>query len=243
MVPTGIVVAVAIMCVVVAVLGSARRADEFAFAQEQQLLTRAFANRSDWILRRLATVAADDLVAHSDSQDSWLEDRVSQWSKTLMDVDFVVVANPADQLAQAWVDGRSAIVWTDATIPEFASVLDYIRGRTNTLAGGIVELSERPKTRGRPDHVALLQTVNGRSAIVVAKAVAPASPALAGDVDNRSILLGASFVSDEMMAKFSVWLQLPSLRQVDPAGVATTDHTLDFVDRSEERRVGQQAAQ
>src|SRR5262245_63412362 len=104
MVPTGIVVAVAIMCVVVAVLGSARRADEFAFAQEQQLLTRAFANRSDWILRRLATVAADDpaahsdLHAHSDPQDSWLEDRVSQWSKTLMDVDFVVVANPADRL-------------------------------------------------------------------------------------------------------------------------------------------------
>jgi diguanylate cyclase len=233
MVPTGIVVAVAIMCVVVAVLGSARRADEFAYSQEQQLLARAFANRSDWILRRLdnVAVATDDVGARPESQVSWLQDRVGLWFKTLIDIDFIVVANPADRLVHTPIDGHASTLWADTTIPEFASALDYIRGRTNTLAGGIVELGDRQKTGGRLDHVAFLQPINGRPAIVVAKAVAPASPALAADVDNRNILLAAAFVNEGMLAKFSGWLQLPNLRQVDPTRRATNDHTLNFVDR------------
>ena len=43
-VPIGVIVAVAIVCVVVAVLSSAQRADEVALDTERQLFTRALAN-------------------------------------------------------------------------------------------------------------------------------------------------------------------------------------------------------
>ena len=52
LVPLGIVVAVAIICIVVAALTSAQRADEVALKREEQLLTRAIANHGEWSLRR-----------------------------------------------------------------------------------------------------------------------------------------------------------------------------------------------
>jgi sensor domain CHASE-containing protein len=53
LVPLGVVVAVAIICIVVAALTSARRADEVAIEREQALLARAIGNHGEWSLRRL----------------------------------------------------------------------------------------------------------------------------------------------------------------------------------------------
>src|SRR3981189_1551841 len=46
-VPIGVIVAAAIVCVVVAVLSSARRADEVALDTERQLFTRALADHGE----------------------------------------------------------------------------------------------------------------------------------------------------------------------------------------------------
>src|SRR5712671_6408528 len=59
-VPIGIIVAVAIVCVVVAVLSSARRADEVALENERQLFTRALANHGGRVLREVESVATSD---------------------------------------------------------------------------------------------------------------------------------------------------------------------------------------
>src|SRR4051812_30129217 len=56
LVPLGIIVVVAIICIVVAALTSAQRADEVAMEREQQLLTRAITNHGEWSLQRLQTV-------------------------------------------------------------------------------------------------------------------------------------------------------------------------------------------
>ena len=58
-IPIGIIVAVAIVCVVVAVLGSAQRADDVAIATERQLFTRALHNHGERMLRE---VDASDTV-------------------------------------------------------------------------------------------------------------------------------------------------------------------------------------
>ena len=50
-VPIGVIVAVAIVCVVVAVLGSAQRADEVALDNERQLFTRALNHHAERVLR------------------------------------------------------------------------------------------------------------------------------------------------------------------------------------------------
>ena len=56
-VPIGVIVAVAIVCVVVAVLGSAQRADQVALETERQLFTRALANHGERVLREIESVA------------------------------------------------------------------------------------------------------------------------------------------------------------------------------------------
>ena len=55
-IPLCVVVSIAIICIVVAALMSAQRADEVAVDRETQLLTRAIENRGDWSMRRLQTL-------------------------------------------------------------------------------------------------------------------------------------------------------------------------------------------
>src|SRR5262245_13615100 len=50
-IPVSAIVAVAIICVVVAVLSSAKRADEVALENEQELFARAINRRGDRVLR------------------------------------------------------------------------------------------------------------------------------------------------------------------------------------------------
>src|SRR5258708_26881718 len=57
LVPLGVVVAVAIICIVVAALTSAQRADDVALERERQLLTRAVVTHGEWSLLRLKNVA------------------------------------------------------------------------------------------------------------------------------------------------------------------------------------------
>ena len=65
LVPLGVVVA--IVCIVVAALTSAQRADEVAIEREQKLLTRALVNHGEWSLRRLKNVVQSDVsVSASD---------------------------------------------------------------------------------------------------------------------------------------------------------------------------------
>ena len=59
-VPIGVIVALAIVCVVVAVLGSAQRADEVALEHERQLFTRAITNHGERVLREIEAVATSD---------------------------------------------------------------------------------------------------------------------------------------------------------------------------------------
>ena len=59
-VPISVIVAVAIVCIVVAVLTSARRADEVALEHEKRLFSRALVNHGERILRELESVATTE---------------------------------------------------------------------------------------------------------------------------------------------------------------------------------------
>ena len=56
-IPIGVIVAVAIVCVVVAVLTSAQRADEVSLEHEQQLFTQAITTQGERVLREIESVA------------------------------------------------------------------------------------------------------------------------------------------------------------------------------------------
>src|SRR6476646_3863906 len=99
-VPIGVVVAVAVICVVVAVLTSAHRADEVSLDREQQLVQRAIAARGERILREVEIAATDraTLAIRTDYDPQWVERSVGAWLPTFFDHDVVVVVDGSDQI-------------------------------------------------------------------------------------------------------------------------------------------------
>ena len=65
LVPVGAIVVVAIVCVVVAVLTSARRADEVSAGREQSLLETAIAGKGMRLVRELESAAATERATNS----------------------------------------------------------------------------------------------------------------------------------------------------------------------------------
>ena len=91
----GVIVALAIVCVVVAVFGSAQRADEVALDTERQLFTRALTNHGERVLREVEGVATSEAAYRKIriSYDSeWVQVYVGQRLQSLFDHDFVFIA-------------------------------------------------------------------------------------------------------------------------------------------------------
>ncbi|HWC92939.1 MAG TPA: CHASE4 domain-containing protein, partial [Pseudolabrys sp.] len=97
-VPIGAIVAVAIVCMVVAVLSSARRADEVSVGHEQQMLNATLARFGERLLHDVEAVAHSDGAARNigDTYDSeWTQENVGAWFESVGDHDAVVVLDAA----------------------------------------------------------------------------------------------------------------------------------------------------
>jgi len=107
--PIGVIVAVAIVCVVVAVLTSAQRADEFSFNHEQRLIWQAIADRGE---RSLHVVESTAQAPHAklnirDTYDpQWVEERVGRWLETFFNDDVVVIVDADDRIALLGANGN-----------------------------------------------------------------------------------------------------------------------------------------
>jgi len=65
-VPLCVVVAVAILCIIVAALTSAQRADDVALEWERQLLSRAVVNHGEWSLLRLKSAVQSNAFVRAE---------------------------------------------------------------------------------------------------------------------------------------------------------------------------------
>src|SRR5882757_5397707 len=132
-VPIGIIVAVAIVCVVVAVLGSAQRADEVALATERELFTRALTNHGERVLRETEAVATTEAAyrrIRADFDADWIQIYVSQRLQSFFDHDFVLLADASDRFLFASLGSRRAEPnWFNSVLPDVKPVLDQARGR------------------------------------------------------------------------------------------------------------------
>src|SRR4051812_40789813 len=98
-VPIGVIVAVAIVCIVVAVLSSARRADEVASQHEGQLLARALDNFGERVLREVDSVASSPAAVRNirDSFDAaWADERVGHGLVDYFNHDAVLIFDADD---------------------------------------------------------------------------------------------------------------------------------------------------
>ena len=109
-VPIGVIVAVAIMCIVIAVLSTAQRADEVAVKQEVNLFIKAVAYRGGWSQRKLESVAKsyDDRAGRRDFNLASLRRLLPASLNTLMDHEYVFVADSSDRLAYLRLGDRKS---------------------------------------------------------------------------------------------------------------------------------------
>src|SRR5262249_6612653 len=130
-VPIGVIVAVAIVCVVVAVLSSAHRADEVALDTERQLFTRALANHGQRVLREVESGAPPEGAnprLRTPFDPEWVQIYVGSRLQSFFEHDFVFVTDAGDRFLYASFGHRSVDPnWFNSIKPDIKPVLDLVR--------------------------------------------------------------------------------------------------------------------
>ena len=214
--PIGVLVAVAIICVIVAVLTSARRADEVSFKREQELIQQAIADRGAQVLRELESVAATERAAETIRRTynpQWVERRVGNWLESYFDDDLVAVVDAADKVEYS--RSRSAAATGAIEWPvELAAMLDLLHGRTGAALSHAVPVVVAPGPTQSSRFAALIQRFTERPAIVAAVAVGSDDDFAAGNT-GAPIVVAVKYIDDAMLREIGSQLQLADLHQLD----------------------------
>jgi diguanylate cyclase (GGDEF)-like protein len=224
-VPIGIIVALAIVCVVIAVFGSAHRADEVAVETERQLFTRALSNHGERVVREIEAVATSEAAYRKirvSFDADWVQVYVGLRLQSFFDHDFVFVADSTDRFLYASLGNRSVDPnWFNSVRPDLKPVLDLLRGR-----GGAGDIP----TLGHDHRAARLQSFLGRPAIIAAVAVAARGES-AADVDAEApVVLSVKFIDEDVLAEIASRLQLRNLHKLDKPAQAD-DYVFDLKDQ------------
>jgi diguanylate cyclase (GGDEF)-like protein len=229
-VPICIIVAVAIVFVVVAALGSARRADDVALDNERQLFTRALTNQGERVLRDIAAVATSEAAYRRirvSFDSDWVQISVGLRLQSFFDHDFVFVTDPSDHFLYASLGRRSVDPnWFNSVQSELRPVLDVLRGGTDP--GGAVTVD----ATGLGNHrAARLQSFLGRPAIVAAVAVANSDEAAADADANAPVVLSVKLIDDDMLKEIASRLRLSNLHNVADRAADPGDHVFALTDK------------
>jgi diguanylate cyclase (GGDEF)-like protein len=236
-IPISVIVAVAILCIVVAVLTSARRANEVALEHEKRLLSRAIANHGEQLLRELESVSANEEAVRrirDQFDQDWVHNRVGLWLRHYFDHDFVFVADSKDTLSYALL-GRDSVDprWFNSIIPELSPTIDYLRGRTGDQPLAAVMISEprRNLDGDKPTRVTLIQRFLGKPAAIAAALIAPTQQ-VAGEFSRATapLVIAVKFVDEELMAEIGGRLQVNGLRVTEEALTPPREHRHDLTD-------------
>jgi diguanylate cyclase (GGDEF)-like protein len=226
-VPIGVIVAVAIVCVVVAVLSSAQRADEVALDTERQLFTRALANHGERVLREVESVATSDAANRKirvNFDPDWVQTYVGSRLQSFFDHDFVFIADASNRFLYASLGLRSVDPnWFNSIRPDVKGVIDIVRGTAEP--GGGAAVAQAPEAQpalaggaGRNPasrHAVLLQQFLNRPAIVAAVAVVAAGDVSPASYADAPIVLSVKFIDEEVLGAIASSLQLQNLRQLE----------------------------
>jgi diguanylate cyclase len=229
--PIGVIVAVAIVCVVVAVLTSAQRADEVSLNHEQQLLQQAIAGKGVYVMRQVESAAATAQATNHLRKlfdRPWADRRVGKWLHSFYGHDITVIVDGSDQIQYSLVR-EPGDASADQLAAQFAPILDLLRGRLKAAPSHAMALTEGdPATFGH--GVALIQRFMDRPAFVAAAAVGTDADLAAGNV-NVPIVLSAKFLTNDLLKSVAERLQLTNLHLVDGAAPLPSDQrSITFAD-------------
>ena len=222
-VPITMIVAVAIFCIVIAVMTSARRADEVSLEHEKRLFTRALVNHGERILRELESVAGTaDAARHIGSQidRDWVHSRIGRWLKSNFDHDFVFVADGSDRIAYAMLGQASGGANSvNSMASELAPTLNYMRGRTGDAPNGAFRIATHRlhDEAGPNDRSILLQRFNGRPAAIVSVLVASEDKSANASRASAPIVIAVKYIDERSLSDIAARVQLDDLHVTENA--------------------------
>ena len=217
LVPIGIIVAVAITCVVIAVLGSAQRADEVALQAEVRLLSRAMSNHSQRVLREVETVVMSDAANRKmriDFDADWVKVYADRRLQSWFDHDLVFLVDPSDRLLYASLGSHGSDPgWLDSIRPDLAPMLDTLRNHGGLAAGTATSANptHAVATPTQRHRMAGVQTFLGRPAIVAAVEVVGEGEALPDAASRAPVIISVKWLDADVLAEIATTLQLRNL--------------------------------
>jgi diguanylate cyclase (GGDEF)-like protein len=216
LVPVGVIVAVAIICIVVAVLTSAQRADEVALSREQQLIQQAITEQGERVLREVESGAATARAAEMirDRYDAAWVDKHGNWLERYYGHDIVVVADGDDRIEYKLARAAGAGLSDEELHRQLASSIGLLRGRLAGLPDRIIAVTAGPDLERPGRSIALIQRFDGRPAIIAAVAVG-SDGELANGNAGAPIVVAVKYIDDAMLKEISSLLQLTDLRRID----------------------------
>ncbi|MBI1204924.1 MAG: EAL domain-containing protein [Rhodopseudomonas sp.] len=226
-VPIGVIVAVAIVCIVVAVLSSAQRADEFAIAHEKQLFSGALTEYGRRVLREVDSVATSEgAVAHIRRKldQPWVKQRAGAWLEGFFKHDYVLLFDERDEPIYTLSSRANANSdWLKRARPDVLDVLSYMRGATSEMRDALRLNPAGLTDGGAHPRAAVFRRVAGQPAVLAGAAVA--SPdGLPASLDNGApILMSVKFVDANVLADIASQLGLDHLREVDHEPIPQSD--------------------
>ena len=227
--PIGVIVVVAIICVVVAVLTSAQRADEVTFNSEQQLIRQSIADHGDHALRLVEGVAATPRAAdkiRGSYDPQWADLRIGQWlAKFHFSV--VAIADADDHIEYAHAD--AANIAASDLAAALAPGIKLLRGRLAAMPANLVLLPDHDNPAAPGRRTVFVQDFFGKPAFVAAVAIGSDADLAHGN-DRAPIVFAVKYIGTRLLNKISGHLQLTELRQIDSPNQAGSDRAIDLAD-------------
>jgi len=220
-VPIGVIVAVAIVCIVVAVLSSARRADEVALGRERQLLAHALDSYGERVLREVESIASSQAAIRNirlNFDPAWTDQSVGLWLRNNFDHDDVFVFDGADKPVYSLV-GRALPQPSrlGAAMPDAAAVLDFMRGRAAALQNAATLSKDGDIAGGARTRTAVIGRFRGRPAVIAAATIGPVAGTPTLRDDAAPVLMSVKFIDHNALDGIAAQLRLAHLRAIGKA--------------------------
>jgi diguanylate cyclase (GGDEF)-like protein len=230
LIPIGIMVVIAIICIAVGVLSSAQRANRISADSEEQAILRSLDENAERALRHLESVASMPQATAKirDNYDAaWVDRRVGQWLETFYNADIVAVLGIGDQTEyfRSRIAGEGAPADLAAGL---APTIDILRGRLSGQPRRIVLVS--PHDLSKPTKaVAVIQNFLGQTAIVAAVVVGEQANPANGNARAPTVAL-VKYINDRLLTKIADRLQVEGLRLIDAATSSSDDQAVTIAD-------------
>jgi diguanylate cyclase (GGDEF)-like protein len=227
----GVIVAMAIICIAVAVLSSAPRANEVAANSQQLLIRRAINDHAERTLHHLESIALTPRAALRirDNFDlAWLDRRVGQWLQNFYSSDAVVVFGADDQVEYARSQIGTALASADLH-GELAPVVGLVRGRLSGLPANTVPVNV-PADLSKPGRsVAVIARFLDKPAVIAAVAMGAAADFADGNAHAPTVL-SVKYINSRFLERAGHQLQIDDFHMIEGLAPAPNERVIELSD-------------